>query len=172
MMHRPQPDLRLSATSPADRSVIEKILRRTALFRETEIAVALEVLDVYLDREDQEDYRFTSALSDGVAVGYVCYGPNTMTDGTWELYWIAVDPHRQGEGIGSHLMDAVEEDASGKGGRMIAVETSSRPDYLPTLSFYRRRGYRLEATVKNYYAPGDDKLIFVKVFTGHSGEGA
>ena len=53
---------------------------------------------------------------------------------------------------------------------MIAVETSSRPDYFPTVSFYRHRGYRLEATVKNYYAPGDDKLIFVRIFPGHSGE--
>lgn len=169
-MHHPHRDLRLSATSPADRPAIEKILRRTALFREGEIAVALEVLDVYLDQKDQEDYRFTTALMDGVPVGYVCYGPNTMTEGTWELYWIAVDPDHQGEGLGSLLMDALEEDASGKGGRMIAVETSSRPDYLPTVSFYRHRGYRLEATVKNYYAPGDDKLIFVRIFPGHSGE--
>ena len=34
--------------------------------------------------------------------------------------------------------------------------------YQPTQAFYTRGGYVLEATLRNFYAEGDDKLVFVK----------
>ncbi len=147
-----------------DRPAIERILRRTGLFRDEEVAVALEVLDVYLFQEGQTDYQVYVAAVEGRTCGYVCFGLNSMTAGTFELYWIAVDPSRQGEGIGRVLMDAAERMASRQGGRMIAVETSSRPSYAPTRSFYMSRGYLEEARVADYYGPGDDKIIMTKRF--------
>ena len=153
---------RIVPASEADRPAIRRILRRTGLFREEEVAVALEVLDVYLYQEGQRDYQVYVAAVEGRTCGYVCFGLNALTAGTFELYWIAVEPGRQGGGIGTALMDAAEETASLQGGRLIAVETSSRPDYAPTRAFYGRRGYREEARVPDYYAPGDDKVILTR----------
>ena len=143
---------------------IESLLRRTGLFRDGEVGVALEVLDVYLFRDGQEDYEIYTASMEGEVAGFVCFGFNALTVGTFDLYWIAVDPPFQGRGVGADLMAIVESEARRRGGRMVTVETSSRADYGPALRFYRRRGYAEEARVADYYGPGDDKVIFVKRF--------
>jgi hypothetical protein len=44
----------------------------------------------------------------------------------------------------------------------VYVETSGRRDYAPTRAFYERAGYRPEARLADFYAPGDDKWIYVK----------
>jgi ribosomal protein S18 acetylase RimI-like enzyme len=151
-------------TLEEDRIPIADLLRRTGLFGENEVTVALEVLDVYLFQEGQEDYRVFSAFRDQGVAGYVCFGPNSMTQGTFELYWIAVDPSCLRQGLGSDLLELAERESCLQGCRKMAVETSSRRDYAPALSFYRRHGYRIEARVPDFYAPGDDKLILVKDF--------
>jgi ribosomal protein S18 acetylase RimI-like enzyme len=156
-----------AVTGPADehhRPAILSILQRTGIFKDFEIDVALEVLDVYLYQDGQEDYQVFIADLEGTVAGYVCIGRNAVTQGTFELYWIAVDPSFQKRGIGGTLMETAEEEALSQGGRMMAVETSSGENYGPTRSFYRRLGYEEEARVRDYYAPGDDKLILVKRF--------
>lgn len=154
-----------AAVTPAgepDRSPIEEILIRTGIFKESEIKVALEVIDVYLHRADQEDYQVYKATWRGRIAGFVCFGPNTMTEATFELYWIAIDPALQGKGLGTLLLQKAEREASRQGGGMMVVETSSRDDYRKTRNFYQRMDYREEARVGGFYSPGDDKIIFVK----------
>ena len=146
----------------SDRSAIRQLLEATALFRPGEIAVALEVLDVYLNQPGQQDYLVQTAVVEGAVTGYVCYGINSMTEGTVELYWIAVAPSFQGRGIGSMLLANAEQHGRQLGGRLICSETSSREAYEPTLAFYRHHGYREAARIPDYYAPGDDKIIFTK----------
>jgi ribosomal protein S18 acetylase RimI-like enzyme len=57
----------------------------------------------------------------------------------------------------------VEDRIKEMGGKRIYVETSSREQYRPTRSFYSRCGYQKEATLKNFYSPGDDKVIYLRV---------
>jgi ribosomal protein S18 acetylase RimI-like enzyme len=155
------------ATGPADehhRPAILSILKNTGLFKDFEIEVALEVLDVYLYQDGQEDYQVLIATVEGTVAGYVCIGRNAVTVGTFELYWIAVDPAFQRRGVGGTLMETAEAEALSQGGRMMAVETSSSENYGPTRSFYRRLGYVDEARIRDYYAPEDDKIILVKRF--------
>ena len=97
--------------------------------------------------------------------GYVCFGRTPATDGTWDLYWIAVHPSAQGSGGGRMLIEEVERRVEAEGGRMIVVETSSRTDYESTRRFYDRRGYREGARVQGFYAPGDDRVIYSKQFS-------
>jgi ribosomal protein S18 acetylase RimI-like enzyme len=96
--------------------------------------------------------------------GYACYGPTPLTEGVFDLYWIAVHPEAQGHGIGRQLIGYVEKDILARGGRMLLIETSSREDYGATIGFYERTNYELAARIKNFYHPGDDKLIFLKEF--------
>jgi len=42
------------------------------------------------------------------------------------------------------------------------VETSSQETYGGTIQFYEKTGYELVGKIKEYYKPGDDKLIFAK----------
>jgi ribosomal protein S18 acetylase RimI-like enzyme len=94
--------------------------------------------------------------------GYACFGPHPLTQGTYDLYWIVVDPVAQGHGIGHALLARVEAEVQARGGRMLLVETSSTPAYASARWFYESSGYRCEATVHDFYAPGDSLLIFSK----------
>ena len=74
---------------------------------------------------------------------------------------MAVDPVLQGLGIGSALLSEMERRIAGSA-RLIVVETSGRPDYLPTRSFYEARGYEVGGIIPEFYAPGDDQVVYVK----------
>jgi ribosomal protein S18 acetylase RimI-like enzyme len=152
----------ISPAVPSDRPAIEAILHAAGLFSESEIKVALEVVDVYLFQDDQVDYQVFTSSRGGRVAGYVCFGLNALTVGVFELYWLAVDPPCRGLGVGGALMEFAENESLRQGGRKIAVETSSRLDYRHTLDFYHRRGYREEARVSDFYSIGDDKIILVK----------
>lgn len=138
-------------------------MRDTGLFREAEVAIAGAMLDEALDGDD--DYRFLGAFDADDLVGYACWGPTPGTTGTYDLYWIAVDRSRQGHGVGTQLVSAVEQRLQADGARLLVVETSSRDDYTPTRRFYERRQYTRAATIPGYYAPGDDLVIYTKDVT-------
>ena len=94
--------------------------------------------------------------------GYACFGPHSLTQGTYDLYWIVVDPTAQGHGIGHALLARVEAEVQARGGRLLLVETSSTPAYTAARRFYESSGYRCEATIHDFYAPRDDLVIFSK----------
>ena len=147
---------------PADRQPIAEIIKATDVFSDDEFDVAMELIDIYLGGKAQSDYILHVAEKDGVVVGYVCYGPTDCTEGTFDLYWIAVSPSCQGSGIGKQLMAFTEREVASKGGRIVIIETSSQLKYKPTQDFYLRNGYVVEARVKDFYRNGDDRLIYTK----------
>jgi GNAT superfamily N-acetyltransferase len=132
------------------------------MFRQDEILVALELADERLRRGAASGYEFLFAETDGSLLGYACYGPIPLTQVSYDLYWIAGDPEFQGEGTGRRLLGATERLAAAAGARRLYAETSSRPDYAATRRFYESLGYRAEATLEDFYAPGDGKTIYVK----------
>src|SRR5699024_6293627 len=109
------------------------------------------------------DYTALGAFSqDGKLIGDSCHGPTPCTLGTCDLYWIAVAPAAQRNGAGSALLQEVERRLAATDARMLLIETSSQPRYLPTRAFYERHGYVEAARVPEFYAPGDDRVIFAK----------
>jgi len=147
----------------AHRARLEQLTRGTGLFREEEVATAVELLDESLAGDD--DYQFVGAFEDDQLVAYACWGPTPGTVATSDLYWIVVDHGRQGAGVGSKLLSEVERRLTADGRRLIVVETSSRADYAATRGFYEARGYTRTATIPGYYAPGDDLVVFTKDLT-------
>jgi len=147
----------------AHRARLDQLTRGTGLFREEEVATAVELLDESLAGDD--DYQFVGAFENEQLVGYACWGPTPGTETTHDLYWIVVDREHQGRGIGTQLLVEVEQRLTTRDARLIVVETSSRPDYEPTRGFYETRGYTRTATIPGYYAPGDDLVIYTKDLT-------
>jgi ribosomal protein S18 acetylase RimI-like enzyme len=111
-------------------------------------------------------YEFLGLFADNTLVGYACYGPTPSADGTFDLYWIAVHPAAQGAGAGGRLLREVERRVRIRGGRLLIVETSSRPPYARTRRFYDACGYREAARVADFYAPADDRVILAKRLAG------
>lgn len=147
-----------------DKPVLMQILGRLPEFTEEEVDVAEEVLDCCLDDPEISGYLVLVALLDDALVGYVCYGPTPLTQGTWDVYWMAVAPEQQGRGIGGRLLAAAEEEIARQHGRLAVIETSSRPGYEKTRRFHRSHGYLPACEVSDFYAPGDNKIIMVKRF--------
>ena len=149
-----------------DRDVIFDIISKTDMFTQAEIDVAMELIDIFLTKKEQQDYLIYVAENKGKeVVGYVCYGPTPATEGTFDLYWIAVSPTMQGKGIGKELLSFTENYVLRQKGRLIIIETSSQLKYQPTQQFYIKNKYIIEARIKDFYRRGDDRLIFVKRLT-------
>ena len=153
--------VKIRPTIREDYEPILNVLRRTNNFTAEEIETADELLNSYFVHSFESGYWTYTAVNDKVA-GYICYGPTPLTDGTYDVYWIAVDPVLQGQGIGSELMNFAEGDISRHKGRMITIYTSSQEKYSPTRDFYFKRGYLEGARIRDYYKPGDDLVIYVK----------
>jgi ribosomal protein S18 acetylase RimI-like enzyme len=126
------------------------------------VAVAEEVIDSYLKDSFGSGYHILVAEVDSTVTGYICYGPTPLTEGTWDIYWEAVARERQGQGIGSTLMESTEKEIVRARGRLAIIETSSTTAYEKTRHFYLSHGYELVASIPDFYAPGDDKLILHK----------
>jgi len=145
-----------------DKPGVIQILNATPEFNPAEVTVAEEVIDSYLDDPDRSGYYVLVAELDSTIVGYICFGPAPMTEGTWDLYWAAVAPDKQGEGIGSALFQTAEKNIRETTGRLAIIETSSMPMYDKTRRFHNHQGYKVIACIPDFYRPGDDKLILQK----------
>ena len=126
-----------------------------------EIPVALEVFDEAVREGGSQSYLALGADVDGRLAGWICWGPTPCTLGTYDLYWMAVDPTLHGSGIGSALLTEMERRLE-RHARLIVIETAGRPDYAATRRFYQAHGYTAAATIPDFYAPGDDQVVFVK----------
>jgi ribosomal protein S18 acetylase RimI-like enzyme len=154
-----------------DRERIAAILQATGHFTADEIATALELIDEWLNTGERSGYwTYVAEDSASLAVlGYVCVGPVPLTEGSYDLYWIAVDPAAQGRGVGRRLLAAAEDVVRQHGGRLLFIETSSQQRYGATIRFYERADYTVAARIAHYYRPNDDKLVFVKDVNAPSG---
>jgi ribosomal protein S18 acetylase RimI-like enzyme len=132
-------------------------------FSSEEIACARELVELALAATaEHADYKVLVAEAGGALAGYVCFGPTPMTDGTWDLYWIASFPEVRGKGAGSALVLAMEADIRRRGGRQVRVETSSKSEYAATRVFYERHRYLEASRLRDFYAPGDDLVTLYK----------
>jgi ribosomal protein S18 acetylase RimI-like enzyme len=154
---------RLRATcSEQDPVAVEALLGRVGVFSAAEVAIGRELVEERLQRGAASGYEFRFAGDGDDLLGYCCFGPIPLTDGAWDLYWIAVDPAASGQGIGRLLLDAANQAAIEAGCRALYIDTSSRPDYAPAHRLYEAAGYRIAARLADFYAPGDDKLVFAR----------
>ena len=149
---------------PADIPAIGRLAAATGFFTAAEVAVAAELAEERMNKGPASGYHFLFAedAANGL-LGYACFGPIPCTISSFDLYWIIVDPRQQGHGLGQRLIQAAEAEIPTLGGTRVYIETSSRDLYHPTRRFYERCGYALEAVLKDFYAPGDDKLVYSKV---------
>jgi ribosomal protein S18 acetylase RimI-like enzyme len=139
-----------------------RILSDTPEFPPTDVSVAEELVDAYLDDPSGSGYYVLVAEADAAVVGYICYGPTPLTNGTWDVYWLAVARPEQGQGVGGALLAAAEAKMEEAQGRLILIETSSKPNYEKTRRFYQSQGYEVISRIPDFYEPGDDKLTFQK----------
>jgi len=151
-------------TTPADTPTLIAIAEGTSVFKPMEIQALREVLDDYHDENHKHGHRCVSYCKDNKVIGFAYWAPTDMTDRGWHLYWIAVDKKTHARGVGSELLKYVEEDIRRENGRQLLIETSSLPHYELTRRFYLKLGYEKACAQPDYYADGDDMVVFRKRF--------
>jgi ribosomal protein S18 acetylase RimI-like enzyme len=149
---------------PRDADRVRKLVAATGFFRPDEIDIAVELVTEALAKGRDSGYRFVfaDAPEGSDLAGYACYGPVPATQSGFDLYWIAVSPAAQRQGLGQRLLAATEVEARAEGGQRLYADTSGRPDYAPTRAFYHRSGFVVAAVFPDFYADGDDKVVFSK----------
>jgi ribosomal protein S18 acetylase RimI-like enzyme len=147
----------------SDRAPLAALLAGTGFFNAEELQVALELVDDRLAHGDASHYRFLVAEKQGEVLGYACWGVIPGTVASVDLYWIAVDPAAQGQGVGRALLESAEAWIAREGRSRVYIETAGRPQYVPTRSFYLACGYTIVAELEDFYAPGDGKVMYLKV---------
>jgi ribosomal protein S18 acetylase RimI-like enzyme len=149
-------------TLPADTPTLVALAQETDVFKPHEIQALAEVLDDYHAMNRAQGHKSVTDEVKGQIMGFAYFAPAAMTDRTWYLYWIAVTRKSQARGIGSTLLKHVEEAIRAERGRILLIETSSLPHYDLTRKFYVRHHYDQVAQLPDYYADGDDLVVFRK----------
>jgi ribosomal protein S18 acetylase RimI-like enzyme len=149
-----------------DQAAVRKLVAATGFFSPDEEDVAVELVEETLAKgSDASGYEFVLAddsENPGQILGYACFGPIPATVSSYDLYWIAVKPGLQRAGLGRKLIRESERRAIARGATRMFVDTSGREQYTPTRAFYERMGYREEGRLRDFYAPGDDKVIYAR----------
>ena len=141
---------------------VMEIVESTKFFYDHEVEIAAELVAERLAQGESTGYHFVFAEVDGVTAAYTCFGPITMSKTCFDLYWIATHNDFRGKGIGRQLLEETYKHARNMGCKIIIAETSGLEHYAPTRAFYISNKFDLEATLKNFYDEGDDKLFYTK----------
>ena len=152
-------------TSPnaSDGPQIHAISAAIPIFSKEEVECVDELWNEYQERgPEASGYSFLVDREEGRVRGFACFGPRALTDRTYDLYWIAVDPGIHRGGVGRGLLKATEEAVRSQGGRLLIVETSGLEKYTATRAFYLATDYTQEAILKDFYRDGDDLVIYTK----------
>ena len=148
-------------TKPTDIDQLVDMTASTGFFKPHEVVALREVLDDYFLAESQTDHVCVT-YDDGTPRGFAYFAPEPLAIDTWILWWIVVNPASQRHGIGKKLMQHFENEVRQRHGRVAFIDTSSLPAYESTRQFYLRLGYEQEAVLRDFFSPGDSKVIFRK----------
>ena len=149
-------------TVPEDTPTLLTLTQTTGVFKDIEIEALEEVLNDYHADTHRHGHKSVTYEDKGQIIGFAYFAPAAMTDRTWYLYWIAVSKQTQAKGVGGKLLKHAEETIRQERGRILLIETSSLPHYQLTRQFYVKHGYDKEAVLHDYYADGDDMVVFRK----------
>jgi D-alanine-D-alanine ligase len=150
-------------TRPQDVEDVRAMTAATGFFHSYEVDVAIELVEDRLAKGASSDYDFVFLEKDDRLIGYACYGLIPCTQSSYDIYWIVVHPDFQRKGIGRIILSETERLIGKEGGRRIYIDTSQSEKYLSTHAFYQQCGYNFESILKDFYAPGDGKVICCKI---------
>jgi aminoglycoside 6'-N-acetyltransferase I len=152
----------LRSLKKSDRPDLIDLIKRTNNFTTEDKRIAIELIDECINEPNNSDYSIVCAEIENKVYGFVCFGAASLCVGTYDIYYIGVDPDVSGKGIGKQLINHVElllKDVA----RMILIETSSSDSYEIARKFYVKLGYAEIERIKDYYKVGEDRLIFQKL---------
>ena len=165
--------LRVAPSMPEDRRAIRELILNSGLFGGADADCVDEMFTQSLRQPSEDNYRFLSCWEDGAReaapetpsprmIGFACCGRESLTKGTWDLFWVCVDRAARGRGAGSLLLTEAQKLAVADGARLMVIYTSSTDFYAPARRLYESQRFTRVAVVPDYYTDGDDLFIYSK----------
>ncbi|ALD21478.1 GNAT family N-acetyltransferase [Hymenobacter sp. DG25A] len=87
----------------------------------------------------EEGHTFLLLYADGHPAGYASFSRQPTHEALYKLHKIYLLPSHQGQGLGHHLIQAVEEATSQLGGHTLELNVNR---YNPAIAFYERQGFQ------------------------------
>jgi ribosomal protein S18 acetylase RimI-like enzyme len=97
-------------------------------------------MESYIESAPIEDFSFVGAYVDGAPCGLLTWKESLWNSTLW-LVDIRVQQDRRRQGIGSALMQWLQNTARERGVRGIALETQA--SNVPAIRFYQSHGFRI-----------------------------
>ncbi|MCX6017588.1 MAG: GNAT family N-acetyltransferase [Chloroflexi bacterium] len=145
----------------ADRSSIREVLLTSQIFGPSDAECVDEMFAETWMRPRPDGYNWLVATApSGQIGGFACFGLESLTKNTWDLFWICLRPEMRGKGAGRLLINEAVRCATDVGGRIMVIYTSSNPAYAPARRLYESAGFVTSAQVPDYYIDGDNLLIY------------
>ena len=142
----------------SDIPALQSVLDQTELFPSEMLP---DMASGFLKSDVPEDL-WLACEAEGVAIGFCYARPEMLADGACNMLAIAVHPDQQGKGVGAALTKQMEQTLRQSKQRVVIVDTSGTDAFADTRAFYTKNGYTEEARIRDFWAPGDDKVIFWK----------
>lgn len=152
-----EPSNKIRLVNRNDLDALKKIIDSNDLFPSKLLD---EMIQPYFENSNTEFWVTYEDSNTPVALAY--YAPERMTVGTYNLYLIAVHPNFQGKSIGQKMLQYIENHLKNRKERILLIETSGLPEFENTVTFYKKNNYEQEAIIREFYAKGEDKIIFWK----------
>lgn len=150
--------------TPNDYESVYELLEKSGFFYESEINNCLQMMEETIEYDNEKsDYHWLIVEGDNNVVGFACFGKNAMTQDSWEVFWLAAAKKHKDKGIGTLILKEVERIAMGSKANRIWIQTSGKDKFIPTVKFLESKEYEKVASLPDFYAKGDPKIIFNKV---------
>lgn len=143
-----------------DKEDIPKILElgKNIGFEQTELEVLHGDIAAFFEKDNHS--RWISYSQNDTLIGAAYYRPEKMTDRTWNILFIAVDPEHQKQGVGSKLLNYIKQDLQELNQRLIIVETSNLPEFKSARNFYDKNTFKQQGIIQDFYQKNDDKIVY------------
>ena len=145
-------------TSPQHKQPLLAIIEASGQFDADGLAYVADTLDAHWDNPQQAIWL--TAIDTEQPVGVAYCAPEPVTDGTWNLLMLWLQDGFAGQGFGKALVAEIEKELRARSARLLIVETSQLPEFERARKFYQSYGFQLAAEVKDFFAVGDNKLIY------------
>jgi len=158
----PAVPVRVRPFRPEDQASVSALIGRVRDFTKRDRRESRDLVAIAADPDAVPAFELRVATVGDDITGFVCFGRSPLTDATFDLFWIAVDPRHERNGVGSALLGAAEHRMRARRGRMVVIETSGAVHYRRQRAFYRKHGYRRVARIPDYFGPGEARIIYTK----------
>jgi ribosomal protein S18 acetylase RimI-like enzyme len=150
--------MKIRPTKHYDITALQEVLNGTKLFP---CEMLPDMVRGFLSDGDSSDIWLTCEAN-GRAVGFCYVVPEELAEGAWNMLAMAILPTEQGSGFGGAIVQHLEAELKERGQRILIAETSGTAQFAQTRDFYRKNGYSEEARIRDFWAAGDDKVVFWK----------